>query len=72
MSLAFPTIIPPTENKKKSITRVPIEMQSGKNIDLQKVISFKWNVLISEKKYSCNGPRCPHFENPLEMQRNFH
>lgn len=37
MSLAFPTIIPPTENQKKnSITRVPIEMQSGKNIDFAK------------------------------------
>lgn len=37
----FQPLFRPPKTEKKSITRVPIEMQSGKNIDLQKVISFK-------------------------------
>lgn len=67
----FQPLFRPPNLKKNQLLAFPSKCNQEKNIDLQKVISFKWNVLISEKKYSCNGYPMPTFQNSIRNATKF-
>lgn len=67
----FQPLFRPPKTEKNQLLAFPSKCNQEKNIDSQKVISFKWNVLISEKKYSCNGYPMPTFQNPIRNATKF-